>query len=268
MAYEKQTWVNGDVITAEKLNHMEDGIAEGGEAGYAYSVEETFLFNETFESGREQGAPHSQAQLNYSDPITADVLKVEFDGVEYICPLERVQGSVYTYGESTFEKYPFMIVSNQSVHQNWVYMPTTAEHSIEVSSFDESVSTTRGFEKAVNAAYDGVEIVDIVQTGTDSTTGNPTFNVSFEKCQQIASDFAQGKTLVRLIVREYGLEAPLNVTAMRISTDSYVGTTCYISGNAIDDLNAGSSGLRVCFAKAEIRASGGTALTTRTKTIS
>lgn len=28
MAYEKQTWQNGDTITAEKLNHMEDGIAE------------------------------------------------------------------------------------------------------------------------------------------------------------------------------------------------------------------------------------------------
>ena len=29
MAYEKQTWTTGEVITQEKLNHMEDGIAEG-----------------------------------------------------------------------------------------------------------------------------------------------------------------------------------------------------------------------------------------------
>ena len=28
MAYSKQTWATGDTITAEKLNHMEDGIAE------------------------------------------------------------------------------------------------------------------------------------------------------------------------------------------------------------------------------------------------
>ena len=27
MAYTKQTWVTGDIISAEKLNHMEDGIA-------------------------------------------------------------------------------------------------------------------------------------------------------------------------------------------------------------------------------------------------
>ena len=26
MAYEKQTWTTGDVVTAEKLNHIEDGI--------------------------------------------------------------------------------------------------------------------------------------------------------------------------------------------------------------------------------------------------
>ena len=27
MGYEKQTWAEGDVVTSEKLNHMEDGIA-------------------------------------------------------------------------------------------------------------------------------------------------------------------------------------------------------------------------------------------------
>ena len=30
MAYEKQTWVTGEVITKEKLNHMEDGIVNSG----------------------------------------------------------------------------------------------------------------------------------------------------------------------------------------------------------------------------------------------
>ena len=30
MSYTKQTWETGDIITAEKLNHMEDGISEGG----------------------------------------------------------------------------------------------------------------------------------------------------------------------------------------------------------------------------------------------
>lgn len=30
MAYEKQTWQTGDVVTSAKLNHMEDGIASAG----------------------------------------------------------------------------------------------------------------------------------------------------------------------------------------------------------------------------------------------
>ena len=30
MSYTKQTWNTGDTITADKLNHMEDGIAAGG----------------------------------------------------------------------------------------------------------------------------------------------------------------------------------------------------------------------------------------------
>ena len=33
MSYSKQTWVNGEVITAEKLNHMEDGIEGAGGGG-------------------------------------------------------------------------------------------------------------------------------------------------------------------------------------------------------------------------------------------
>ena len=33
MTYVKNTWANGDVITAAKLNNMEDGIANAGSAG-------------------------------------------------------------------------------------------------------------------------------------------------------------------------------------------------------------------------------------------
>lgn len=33
MSYEKQTWTTGDTITANKLNHMEDGISGAGGGG-------------------------------------------------------------------------------------------------------------------------------------------------------------------------------------------------------------------------------------------
>lgn len=40
MSYSKQTWVNGEVITDTKLNHMEDGIANAG-SGSVLLVETT-----------------------------------------------------------------------------------------------------------------------------------------------------------------------------------------------------------------------------------
>ena len=33
MSYEKQNWSNGDLITSEKLNHMEDGISNASSGG-------------------------------------------------------------------------------------------------------------------------------------------------------------------------------------------------------------------------------------------
>ena len=53
MAYEKTTWSTGDVVTAEKLNKMEDGIA-GASAGGVFIVhsqvfnEGTYILDKTY----------------------------------------------------------------------------------------------------------------------------------------------------------------------------------------------------------------------------
>lgn len=47
MAYTKTTWQTGDVITAEKLNHMEDGLAIAGGTlvigGFTYDTENEII---------------------------------------------------------------------------------------------------------------------------------------------------------------------------------------------------------------------------------
>lgn len=55
MAYEKHTWSCGETVTAEHLNHMEDGIAEGGGGSEPMIVtvaqrsgEENFYMDKTF----------------------------------------------------------------------------------------------------------------------------------------------------------------------------------------------------------------------------
>jgi len=41
MAYEKQTWTTGEVITEEKLNHIEDGIANAGDGVLVVNMNQT-----------------------------------------------------------------------------------------------------------------------------------------------------------------------------------------------------------------------------------
>lgn len=42
MSYSKQTWANGDVITAEKLNHIEDGVYANSQSGGALIVNASY----------------------------------------------------------------------------------------------------------------------------------------------------------------------------------------------------------------------------------
>ena len=50
MSYEKHEWQTGEVITAEKLNILEDGIAQGGSDGF-------FTFKITVTKDGESSAP-------------------------------------------------------------------------------------------------------------------------------------------------------------------------------------------------------------------
>ena len=79
MSYTKNTWANGDVITAAKLNHMEDGIeGAGGGGGYdaviivSYDEEEQLIA--TVESGsfsdfysKFENGDHPSAQIILED---------------------------------------------------------------------------------------------------------------------------------------------------------------------------------------------------------
>ena len=62
--YEKQTWSTGDVITAEKLNHMEDGIGNAGGGGDWSFAEVTFMAQWTAQEGLTSYVIHSPSILN------------------------------------------------------------------------------------------------------------------------------------------------------------------------------------------------------------
>ena len=154
MAYEKYTWVDGELITAEKLNHMEDGIAEGGsgEAGYECTETTEQLFNETVTTADHDGVSFSL--LAYSAPITADELIVTFDGTEYVCPKIEDNGVVQyggfdpNTGMPDFTNYPFIISSHPS-QGNIVATESSMTATISASATSSTVETTECFEEAV-----------------------------------------------------------------------------------------------------------------------
>ena len=79
MAYEKQVWNCGDTITADKMNHIEEGI-ENAQNGYECIESEVTITNERVATGLDN------AFLSYTNLIDADTLIVYFDGTRYECP--------------------------------------------------------------------------------------------------------------------------------------------------------------------------------------
>ena len=85
MAYTKQTWNTGDTITEEKLNHMEDGIADatsggGGGSGvlvlHGNQVGQNFELDKTYQEIYDYMAADGLVVLSNSYGGTIDVVYV------------------------------------------------------------------------------------------------------------------------------------------------------------------------------------------------
>ena len=76
MSYTKQTWANGDVITADKLNHIEDGINS------ANSNSNTLLVTFTGSDYDWIGDKTYGEILNAFESGKAVICKKEYEGIE------------------------------------------------------------------------------------------------------------------------------------------------------------------------------------------
>lgn len=232
MAYEKQTWTTGEVITQEKLNHMEQGI-EDGVNGYECTETVTELFEETVETG--EGSP---AHLTYSTPITTTSLRVTFDSTVYTCPRIDMGGYVFYGGFGPngpdFSEFPFAIQS-PSDGNNLIFTKEVGEHAIKAETTDLSASFTPCFKTAVKAACDGLEVFTIIQTGTDEYD-KPKFNINFDDCSRLANVFANGKLLVRMKIR--AIPQFIWIDDILFNSSSMTGDTYSFYGHSVDVWNA------------------------------
>lgn len=157
MAYEKQTWACGDTITADKLNHMEDGIANAG--GYECSESRVVLTEEDINATERRGTYF--ALLSYSTPIDDNEIIVTFDGNTYTLQKKSMGDDGDYYGDFSedapdYTKCPFIVFA--SAEGNAVYTETEGAHSIKIEAVQETVETTPCFEKAVKSITDPMTI--------------------------------------------------------------------------------------------------------------
>ena len=129
MSYEKQTWQTGDIITAEKLNHMEDGIT----SAQVYSVSEDVRFSGSVTTAENHGSYTANIDCDLSD--LPEQIKVRFDGTEYTCE-KTISGPAVGYGGvgapiPDFSEYPFAINIANAVT---ILTETASTHQVEITA--------------------------------------------------------------------------------------------------------------------------------------
>ena len=163
MSYTPINWQNGDTITAEKMNKMDNG----------WGVESTQLFSETVTTVA--GAPAPSGTLNYSEFIDATELPVTVDGVDYVLPSIGNGG----FGEAgqqgpSFTHYPVFILSRGE--SNIVYTESAGTYTI--SAFAENTAVSAGFSDAVMSVINQQNIapLELVEDVTHYNDARAAFN--------------------------------------------------------------------------------------------
>lgn len=104
MAYTKQTWNTGDVITAEKLNHMEDGIGSGGISVITITLTDA-----------DGGGFEASSETSYADALSAMISGAVIFRLVYLTQTYDVFGLV-DYDPEEPDNSGINIVDNITLH--------------------------------------------------------------------------------------------------------------------------------------------------------
>lgn len=146
MAYTPINWQTGDVITAGKLNKMDNG----------WSVGNTQLFNESVTTVESDGL--NMATFDYDSPINYSTITVIFNNNEYTCSRIDAFGNYYYGGFSAngpdFSVYPFAIECNTGLNSNNIYTSIAGTYSVSVSG--NTIDISDNFSAAVGDVLEDV----------------------------------------------------------------------------------------------------------------
>ena len=200
MAYEPTVWNCGDTITADKMNKLEQGLAEccgGGDAGYSCteSYETVYDGNLSFVNA---DTGYAVGNFESSDILDTETIKVTFDGIDYECARREamlndiatnVYGADVDFDTMTIDwsEYPFVITSYDSP-TNTIAVETEGTYDVTIQILINSATVSDCFRQAVNEVV-GSHPVLMVNTSVDSITNN---NVMDKTWQEISDALNSG----------------------------------------------------------------------------
>lgn len=178
--------------TIETTACFEKAVRKVADTGFTCAEVMTVLTDESVTT--ETSHDISAGALTYTEPITADAIKVTFDGVEYTCQNEADRGNRGLYGDISgdFAEYPFTLESSSTIDiatgslniKNILYTKTAGTHDITIETNALTViETTECFSKAVNQVVEMPEaetsskvIINLTAVGESEESSVPTRN--------------------------------------------------------------------------------------------
>lgn len=208
MAYDKYTWTTGETITAEKLNHMEDGIAEGGggDCGFECSESETVYFEGDVIVSEVDYSGHTQIEGTFtlsSNIPTLPTLDIELNGEKLTLPkvYQYEQVTVYSVSEPSY-----IAINIYSEQSNATLTTTeTGTYSLKIADTSSIPSYSECFESAVSdiiarKSQTFIPKFSVQQTGAD------TYQLSCDMTySEIQDEMDNGKSPIPLLEGKTGL---------------------------------------------------------------
>lgn len=143
--YTKQTWKTGDVITEEKLNHIEDGISTGGGI---YTYGEVPLFDGEVTTVSD-GEPYAGGEITLQGELPKSDISVTFNGQNYTLPHGIHEGNGDYWGElgdngPSFTNYPVFVTVGGGI-----YTQEEGTYSLKINEIVGKFTVNDGFKSAL-----------------------------------------------------------------------------------------------------------------------
>lgn len=195
MSYEKQNWATGDIITADKLNHIEEGIYSNSQSEGAKTVTRGFIAEQSVTDIQEDAGIYFGQCYSLMPPGgSPEYIDVTVNGILY----ENVERYVIEIGSSSAACYGAQIdVAQMTV--DWSIYPFLLQI---ISNEAASVALPTDQETTISATYkttqtgDNVVLYNATTLDASTDTIRPALDMTF---QEIVDAVMNGHTVITIV---------------------------------------------------------------------